>query len=155
MKGKPVMRLAALCAALALAGCATTNYDLALMPRDSGKVYTGTADDNGRGEGRISITIEGKTYNGTWVETQASEATAYVSGGLGWGWGWRGRGMGSLGTFITIDNPQGGESKALLTASDGSGLRCDFKGGQGRGGGVCKDDKGREYDVQVRRAERK
>jgi hypothetical protein len=63
--------------------------------------------------------------------------------------------MGSLGTFVTIDNPQGGESKALLTASDGSGLRCDFKSGQGHGGGACKDDKGREYDVQVRRAERK
>jgi hypothetical protein len=151
------MRLITLVAALTLCGCATTHYDLALMPRDSGKVYAGTADDTGHGEGRISITIEGKTYNGTWVESQPSTATAYVSGGLGWGWGgWRGRGgMGSLGTFVTMDNPQGGESKALLTASDGSGLRCDFKSGQGRGGGVCRDDKGREYDVQVRRAERK
>jgi hypothetical protein len=148
------MRLLTLCAALALAGCATTHYDLALMPRDSGKVYTGTADDTRHGEGNISITIEGKVYDGTWVETQPSESTAYVSGGLGWGWGWRGRG-GGLGTFVTIDNPQGGESKALLTASDGSGLRCDFKSGQGHGGGVCRDDKGREYDVQVRRAERK
>jgi hypothetical protein len=150
------MRVTILFAALALAGCATTNYDLVLMPRDSGKVYTGTADDTGHGEGRISISIEGKVYNGTWVETQPSQSTAYVSGGLGWGWGWRGRGgMGGLGSFVTIDNPQGGESKALLTAADGSGLRCDFKSGQGRGGGVCKDDKGREYDVQVRRAERK
>src|SRR5258708_14095654 len=129
MKGMPVMRLTALCAALALAGCATTNYDLALMPRDSGKVYTGTADDNGRGEGRISITIEGKTYAGTWVETQPSEATAYVSGGLGWGGGWRGRGMGPPGTFIPIANPEGGESKAPLTASTASGARRDFTTG--------------------------
>src|SRR5258706_16451418 len=126
MKGMPVMRLAALCAALAVAGCATTNYDLALMPRDSGKVYTGTADDGGRGEGRISITIEGKTYNGTWVETQPSEATAYVSGGLGGGWGWRGRGRGSPGTFRTLDNPQGGGSKARLTPPASSGVLCDF-----------------------------
>jgi hypothetical protein len=147
------MRLITFAAALALAGCATTNYDLALMPRDSGKVYAGTADDAGYGEGRISITIEGKTYNGTWVESQPSTSTAYVTGGLGWGFGRRG--MGGLGTFITMDNPQGGESKALLTAGDGSGLRCDFKSGQGHGGGVCKDDKGREYDVQVRRAARK
>ena len=146
------MRSFILIAALALAGCAST-YQLTVMPRDSGTIYTGVAEDNGNGEGRISITIDGKTYSGTWVETQPAQATGYVTGGLGWGWGWRGRG--GLGTFITIDNPQGSESKALLTAPDGSGLRCDFKSGQGRGGGVCRDDKGREYDVQVRRAERR
>jgi len=151
MKGNS-MRSLALLAALALAGCAST-YQLTVMPRDSGKMYSGVAEDGGSGEGRISITLEDKTYSGTWVETQPAHATGYVSGGLGWGWGWRGRG--SLGSFITIDNPQGGESKALLTAPDGSGLRCDFKSGQGRGGGVCHDDKGRAYDVQVRRAERK
>ena len=142
-----------LVAALALAGCAST-YQLTVMPRDSGKLYSGIAEDAGSGgEGRISITIEDKTYNGTWVETQPAQATGYVTGGVGWGWGWRGRG--AMGTFVTIDNPQGSESKALLTAPDGSGLRCDFKSGQGRGGGVCLDDKGRAYDVQVRRAERK
>jgi hypothetical protein len=145
------MRNFILIAALALAGCAST-YQLTVMPRDSGRLYSGVADDNGSGEGHISITIEDKAYNGTWVETQPSQATGYVTGGVGWG-GWRGRG--SLGTFITMDNPQGGESKALLTASDGSGLRCDFRSGAGRGGGVCHDDKGRAYDVQVRRTERK
>ena len=139
-------------AALLLSGCAST-YDLTVMPRDSGKLYSGVAEDTGRGEGRISITIDGKTYTGTWVETQPGTATAYVSGGIGWGFR---RGMGGLGTVVTMDNPQGGESKALLTAPDGSGLRCDFKSAQGRGGGgVCRDDKGREYDVQVRLAERK
>ncbi len=146
------MRALILAAALALAGCAST-YQLTVMPRDSGKLYSGVAQDAGKGEGRISITLEDKTYSGTWVETQPSEATGYVTGGLGWGSGWRGRG--ALGTFITIDNAQGGESKALLSAADGTGLRCDFKSGQGRGGGVCTDDKGRAYDVQVRRAERK
>jgi hypothetical protein len=144
------MRHLVLIAALALAGCAST-YDLTVMPRDSGKLYTGIAEDTGNGEGRISVTLDGKTYSGTWVETQPAQATGYVTGGLGWGW----RGRGGLGTFITIDNPQGSEAKALLTAPDGSGLRCDFKSSQGRGGGVCRDDKGREYDVQVRRAERK
>jgi hypothetical protein len=142
------MRYATILIALALAGCAST-YNLTVMPRTSGKVYTGTAADSGRGEGPISINIEGKTYNGTWVETQPSSTTGYVMGGFGWGR----RHFGGLGgTFITIDNPQGGEMKALLTAGDGSGLRCDFKRGETRGGGVCKDDAGREYDVQVRRA---
>jgi hypothetical protein len=145
------MRCLLIAAALALAGCAST-YQLTVMPRDSGKLYSGVAEDSGRGEGRISITIEDKAYTGTWVETQPGQATAYISGGLGWGFR---RGMGGLGTIVTMDNPQGSESKALLTAADGSGLRCDFKSGQGRGGGVCRDDKGREYDVQVRLAERK
>ncbi len=135
-----------LIAALALSGCATT-YQLTVMPRDSGKLYSGVAEDGGSGEGRISISIEGRNYTGTWVETAPSTTTGFVTG-----FGFRRGGMGS---FITMDNPQGGESKALLTAPDGSGLRCDFRSSGGRGGGVCTDDKGRAYDVQVRRAERK
>jgi hypothetical protein len=131
-------------AALALAGCATS-YELTVMPQDSGKLYSGTADENANGEGRIAITIEGKTYSGTWIETQPSQTTGYVTGGFGFR-------RGGLGSFITMDNPQGSESKALLTAPDGSGLRCDFKAAQGRGGGMCRDDKGRMYDVQVRPA---
>ena len=136
--------------ALALGGCAT-NYQLALMPRDSGKVYQGIAEDAGSGEGRMSVTIENKTYNGTWVHTVPERTTGWVMGGFGFGrWGRHG----GLGTMITMDNPQGGEAKALLTAADGSGLRCDFRSGQGRGGGLCRDDRGREYDVQVRPAPR-
>ncbi|MGZ5042699.1 MAG: hypothetical protein ACXWBQ_18305 [Usitatibacter sp.] len=143
------MRALTLIAALALAGCAST-YQLTVMPRDSGKLYTGVADDNGSGEGHISITIEDKTYSGTWVETRPSTTTGYVGGGVGWGWGWHGRG--AMGGYVTMDNPEGGAAKALLNAPDGSGLRCDFVSGYGRGGGMCADDKGRAYDVQVRRA---
>jgi hypothetical protein len=140
------MRYLALIAALALAGCAT-RYELTVMPQDSGKLYTGSAEENANGDGVISITIENKTYTGTWVETTPAQTTGYVSGGFGFR-------RGGLGSFITIDNPQGGEAKALLTAPEGSGLRCDFKSGQGRGGGICRDDKGRLYDVQVRAVRR-
>ena len=140
------MRLTLILAALALSGCATT-YDLTLMPRDSGKVYSGTAESGARSEGSISITLEGKTYKGTWVETSPSHTSGFVTS-LGFGRGWR---HGGLGGMITMDNPQGGEAKALLSAPDGSGLRCDFKSGPTqRGGGVCRDDRGREYDVQIR-----
>ncbi len=144
------MRPIALLAALALAGCAATHYELTVMPRDSGTIYTGTAAFIGGSEGPISITIENKTYNGTWVETQPSSTTGYVSGGVGWGY--RGRGYGFGGGFITMDNPEGGAAKALLRAADGSGLRCELKSGYGTGGGVCRDDRGREYDVQIRPA---
>ena len=141
------------CAAV-LGGCAgMATYDLAVMPRDSGTIYTGTASDNGSGEGPISITIEGKTYTGSWVETQPGSTTAYVTN-MGWGWGRHGWG-GMGGSFINIENPQGGAAKALLRSADGGGLRCDLRSGYGRGGGVCRDDRGREYDVQFRASARK
>ncbi len=142
------MRASLLVVALALAGCATT-YDLAVMPHDRGIVYNGSAEDNGRGEGPIAITIDDKRYTGTWVQSVPDHTTAFVSGGLGWGWhhGW-------AGSMVTYDNPAGGVAKALLTAPGGAGLRCDLRISVGRGGGVCRDDKGRVYDVQIRPAER-
>jgi hypothetical protein len=143
------MRILILAAALALCGCATT-YQLSVMPRDSGKIYTGVAHDNGSGEGPISVTIENKTYNGTWVQATPDRTTGYVTGGFGWGR----RGGFGLGSMITLDNPQGSEAKALLSSADGAGLRCDFRSGQGHGGGVCRDDRGKEYDVQLRPASR-
>jgi len=140
-------RLIIAAAAAALAGCATS-YNLTVMPRDSGKLYSGHADGVQGNEGRISITIEDKAYSGTWVATISERSTGYVFGG---GYGGR-HYYGGLGGTISMDNPQGGESKALLTAPDGSGLRCDFRGSWGQGGGVCRDDRGREYDVQLRSA---
>ena len=143
--------LALAAAALLLGGCATT-YQLTLMPRDSGKIYYGLAESNASGEGRISVDIDGKVYQGTWVQVTPEYSTGYVSGGWGWGWGGRGWGGWGLGGTVTMDNPYGGAAKALLNAPDGSGLRCDFRSGQGRGGGMCRDDRGREYDVQLRPA---
>jgi hypothetical protein len=142
------MRHLTLIAALALAGCAATTYDIAVMPRDSGRIYTGTAGNVGAREGPISITIEGKSYNGSWVEAVPSYSTGYVSGGVGY-WGHRGWG-GLGGGYVSMDNPNGGLAKALLQAPDGSGLRCDLRGSPGGGTGVCRDDRGREYDVQMR-----
>ena len=142
------MRILILAAALALSGCATT-YQLNVMPRDSGKIYTGIAEDNGSGEGPISVTIENKTYNGTWVQATPDRTTGFITGGFGGR-----RGAFGLGSMITLDNPQGSEAKALLSSADGAGLRCDFRSGQGHGGGVCRDDRGREYDVQLRPASR-
>ena len=146
------MRLTALAFALALAGCAST-YNLTLMPRDSGRTYTGTLEEVSRGEGKISVSIEGKAYSGTWVQSASAYSQGWITGGLGLGFGRRG--WGGLGTSIVLDNPQGGEAKALLSAADGSGLRCDFRSSHERGGGVCRDDKGKEYDVQIRLASKK
>ncbi len=146
------MRPFVIAVALALSGC-VTSYQLDLMPRDSGKIYRGVAEDINAPEGRISITLEDRTYTGSWVQTVPERSAGYVSGGVGWG-GWWGR-RGGIGTVFTVDSPAGGEMKALLQAPDGSGLRCDFRGSYGRGGGVCRDDKGREYDVQIRPVEKR
>ena len=139
------IRILALAGVFTLGGCATS-YQLSLMPRDRGVIYTGSAEDNGSGEGPIAVTIEGRTYSGTWVQATPDRTNAYVTGGIGFGW----RRGASLGTIVTMDNPQGGEAKALLSAPDGSGLRCDLRNGAGRGDGVCRDDQGRTYDVQIR-----
>ena len=115
-----------LLAATALAGCAPTHYQLALMPRNSGKVY-----------------------NGTWLETAPDRSTGFVTGGFGFG-GRRG-GVG-LGTSVVVDNPDGGAAKALLQSAEGAGLRCDFHGlaTARSGGGTCQDDQGVVFDVQIR-----
>lgn len=137
--------LAILATALLLGGCATS-YNMTLMPRDSGKLYSGVVEDSGRGEGRVSVTIDDKTYEGTWVQVTSDKSSGFVTGfgGRRGGWG--------FGSIVTLDNPEGARSKALLQARDGSGLRCDLRsgGGNGYGGGICRDDRGREYDVQLR-----
>lgn len=142
--------LAIIAAALLAGGCAST-YHLTLMPRDSGKTYQGVAEDTGSGtEGSISITIEGRTYTGTWVEVVSGRSYGYVAG-----YGGRHRGFG-LGGIVTMDNPYGSQATALLRAADGAGLRCELRGGGGQpGGGVCHDDKGLAYDVQMRVAPRR
>jgi hypothetical protein len=137
-------------AALSLAGCATT-YELAVMPHDSGRIFTGRATDTGSGQGPISIDLENRQYTGTWVATTPSRTYGVVAGGWGWGRGW---GWGAAGSTVSMDNPAGTEAKALLQSQDGTGLRCDLRIGQGTGGGMCRDDAGRVYDVQLRPAPR-
>jgi hypothetical protein len=142
--------LAAGAIATAAAGCAST-YELTLMPRDSGKLYYGVAEDSGGSEGSMTVTIEGRTYAGSWVEVVPERSTGYVTGG----YGYRRYGYG-MGGFISMDNPSGGQAKALLRSPDGAGLRCDLQGGGGRaGGGLCRDDQGLDYDVQIRHAPKK
>ena len=136
-------------AALLLAGCATT-YQVTLMPRTSGKLYTGTLQQTADGEGTMTITIESTTYTGTVVETSPSRTSGFVTGGIG---APRGRVWGS-GATVTMDNPKGGTAKALLQSPDGKGLRCDLRDAGRTGGGSCRDDQGLEYDVQLRPAAR-
>jgi hypothetical protein len=137
------MRVAIVVLAAALAGC-TTYYDLTLMPRDSGTLMHGSAEDRGNGSASVTVDIGEKTYSGNWVMVTPERSTSYV-GASAWGWqGW--------GSFGAIDRAYGDAvAKALLQAADGSGLRCDLFGMTGgQGTGKCTDDKGLVYDVQIR-----
>jgi hypothetical protein len=149
-------------AALALlAGCSTPSYLLTLMPRNSGVTYTGEAVERNSNEADVIIAIDSTVYTGTWVYTTADRSYGSFWGGLGVGFGSGGGSFGSVGIgtgTVAVDNPQGREAKALLKSADGSGLRCDFRvavQGYGGGGGMCQDDKGLMYDVQVRLKESK
>lgn len=137
-----------LCAVAALTGCAST-YQLTLMPRTAGKLYYGEAvEESPGGPARVNITIDNTTYSGTWIATTPESNNGTIAAGFGFGS--RHGGIG-FGTPVIVDSSNGGESKALLQADNGAGLRCDFKGtSSGRsGGGTCTDDKGLVYDVQI------
>jgi hypothetical protein len=138
-------------AVLALCACAPQRYALLLMPRDSGAQFQGEATETAGGsEAAVAIDIGERHYTGTWVYTVADRTLATVEGG----WGWR---RSALGTTVAVDNPQGGQAKALLRSADGAGLRCDLAGlqpGLG-GGGTCRDDQGLIYDVQIRSKEKR
>jgi len=139
------MRLHTVALTLLLAGCGST-YSLTLMPRTSGQQYFGEAISAGGDEADVSIVIGERTYKGTWVVSRPPPATGIAIGGA---FGTYGRG---IGTTVTVDAQAGTDAKALLRASDGSGLRCDFRGvhASSAGGGTCQDDQGLVYDVQIR-----
>jgi hypothetical protein len=134
--------------ALALAGC-TSTYSLTLMPRNSGKIYSGEAVSASGADTQVAITIEERVYKGNWVVTQPPPSTSFGIGGIFGGGGRGGVGVGmSTGNTVVVDQ---GEAKALLRAADGSGLRCDLRGANtGSGSGTCQDDRGLVYDVQIR-----
>jgi hypothetical protein len=147
------MRRLAVLLALLLVGCAPQRYALLLMPRDSGTEFHGEAVENAGGtEASVTVTIGDRPYSGTWVYTAAPRVLGTVDGGFGWGW----RHGALLGTTVAVDNPQGGQAKALLRSADGGGLRCDLTGLQAGygGGGTCRDDQGLVYDVQIRTKEK-
>lgn len=145
-KGPDRIGAAVLAVAATLGGCAT-DYELTLMPRDSGKLDYGTAHDLGNGQASVSIAIGDKTYSGTWVAVVPEYSVDYAGAGYARGW-W----SSFYGGGVAVDRSYGDAvAKALLQAPDGTGMRCDFFGlTGGQGTGKCADDKGLVYDVQIR-----
>jgi hypothetical protein len=131
--------IAILATAIALSGCA--GY-VQMMPRDSGKVYSGAVQGSATGAGTMTIDIDGQTYTGPVVRTGSNDSFGFmqqygkrgmVSTGM----------MASVGTTATV--------KAILSSPAGRGLRCEFTSEGSGGGGVCVDDQGRVLDAIVGR----
>ena len=121
-------------------GCAVS-LKLTLMPRDSGKIYIGQLDGDGMGSGIATIDVDGVICSGPVVRVSSSEVTT-IGSTLG---SVSGRNFSS--TSIGVGGSGDTTIKALLSCNDGSGIRCELSGQNRRGGGVCVDDKGRNFDV--------
>ena len=119
--------------AVSLSGCA---YQMQLMPRDSGKMYQGSIQSNGAGSGTLSIQIDGRSCSGAFARAASGDSFGFFQS--------YGRRTSSFGSYQSY----GGSStyKALLSCSDGTGLRCDVEGAQ-TGGGICVDSNNRVYDM--------
>lgn len=114
---------------------------LTLMPRDSGKTYSGTMVSTGSGVGSITIVIDQVTYTGSIVRVGSNETFGFATA---FGSNSRGTTASSFGSSFS-DGDQFG--KAILSSSGGKGLRCDMSGRYSSGGGICIDDEKRIYDV--------
>lgn len=119
---------------------ACSSFQLTAMSRDTGKAYTGSAEQTGSGRGIVTINIDGKIYTGPYARTSSQEATSFAST-------FTRTGAFALGTGST--SGANTTSMALLSAPDGSGMRCAFQAviTTGTGGGLCVENTGVQYDV--------
>ena len=130
---------------LVLSGCA---YQLTLMPRDGGSMYQGTATGDGvSGRGEMSVTIQGDTYQGTWTAVRDYSSMTLMNA-----YGQNNRGVRAQAIGYGTTTSAGSSGLALLRSLNNKGLRCEFQyGGYGTGLGVCQDDAGRLFDMQILR----
>lgn len=136
---KHALKFLVILATFALGGCSGF---VQMMPRDSGKVYSGAVQGSATGSGTMTIDIEGQIYSGPIMRTSTSDSFGLIQQ-------FNGRGL--VGT-TTVANIGGNATvKALLSTSTGRGLRCEFNSTGSGGAGVCVDDPGRVYDALVGR----
>ena len=125
-----------------LGGCA---HNLTLHPRDGGSIGQGVAQEAGK---TVTITLNGRTYSGTYVYDGGRIATFQSYGSATVYSGARaatafGSGFGSA--YV----PGSGNGRILATSNDGDAIRCEFQYSSGSGLGVCRDNAGKEYDLQI------
>ena len=121
-----------------LTGCGA--LQIQVMSRENGNLYKGSIQGNGWGSGTITLPLENKVCTGPYAKGATNDSFGFFQtyGAKG------GTSVGSM------QNYSGSSTvKALLSCTDGTGLRCDFVGGGGTGTGICVDSKDKVYDAIV------
>ena len=128
-----------------LSGCASQHH-LTFVNRTTGEMGSSeVATGIGNRGGDIQVSLAGKIYSGTWVYVSAGGAVgfsnAYATSGVATAT--------AAGTMVAL--PTGGGGTILASAGDGSTLRCQFEYNQfgATGIGVCQDNNGVFYDLQI------
>lgn len=140
------MRVAilALILSVTIGGC-VSSHDFYLMSRQTGVTGSGTVPADGHRGGPITITLGGKSFRGRWVYMETGGSV-----GLGTAFAFSGTQTATAtGAFVGL--PTGGNGNVMAAASDGSTLRCTFNFSEWnlKGVGVCQDNRGETYDLQI------
>jgi hypothetical protein len=135
----------ALLLALTLSGCITLSHDFYLMGRTSGVTGSATVPANGQHGGPITITLGKRVFQGRWVYAESGGAA-----GIATATGYSGAHTATA-TGTAVGLPTGGNGTVLAAAADGTTLRCTFYFSEWnlKGTGVCQDNKGETYDLQI------
>lgn len=128
--------------AIVLTGCAAP-MGVTMMSRDSGATYKGTFDGTSNGAGTLSVIMGETTCSGPAARVSSKETTAV---GSAYATGSNGNLVNALATTSTSGDSN---IKAILSCSNGKGMRCDLTGRNRSGGGTCTDDAGKIFDVVV------
>lgn len=126
------MKIIVIAALLALTGCAS---QMQLMQRDSGQVYAGKISSNGMGGGTLSVQLDGKSCSGQFVQASSGDSFGFAQT--------FGRGGA---TAMLLGSSGAPTYKALMTCTDGTGVRCDASGTTS-GAGICVDSASRVFDM--------
>lgn len=134
------MKLLCLTIAALLSGCA---YNVTVMPRDSGKTYTGSMEGSGGGTGMMTVSIDGDACTGPVAKVASNESFGFATL----------YGRNNKGGFASASGSTYSDGdvtlKAMLSCNSGKGFRCDVTGRGASGGGTCLDDQGKIYDLIV------
>ena len=137
------MRFTWMLAATILAGCA---HQVSLVPRGDGPIGTGSAPASMGDSGKLSVELGGKTYSGEWIFVRDG-GTVGAAFGSAWSGGTTVTGNSTFFGASTVGN-----GRAILTAADGSRIRCAFRYNEwgSTGIGECIDDEERLYDMFIK-----
>ena len=131
-----------LAASLLVGACTST---MVLLPREGGESVTGTISFSGV----IAVSLLGRDYQGNYYTTDGGLSTgtysSYAINSSGNGAHGGGARMGTFQSYLAPKN-----ARALLVATDGTTLRCEFTFGGDGGVGSCTTNDSHEYDVLIK-----